>query len=91
MALSSCSTLSSKPSKQDVKDGFYKVAKEQDSSLSDKQIKTLTDCVVDDIYDELSESGATALAENDKSEEGTDKDGELIVNASKKCALEIIK
>ena len=87
MAFSACSSLSSKPSKQDVKDGFYKIATKKLSGSADKdKIKELSDCVVDEVYNDLSKSSAKAIADGDEEAKGTDKESDKLEAATAKCA-----
>ena len=87
MAFSACSSLSSKPSKQDVKDGFYKIAtKELPKSADKDKVKKLSNCVIDEVYDDLSKSSAKAIADGDKDAKGTDKESDKLEAATAKCA-----
>jgi len=87
MAFSACSSLSSKPSKQDVKDGYYKMVTKSDrgADIDKDSVKKATDCIIDEIYGDLSKAGAKVFAEGDEKGKGTQKDLDLLSDASKTC------
>ena len=89
-AFSLTSCASSKPSKDEVRDGVFKLLNSEVPTGADKdQVNDLADCVTDKIYDDLSTIGAKTLAEGDKKGDGTDKDIELLNNAGEDCTDEL--
>lgn len=83
MALTSCSVFSSKASKEDVKKGFVKIGNKENTGLSNSQMEKFADCVIDKIYDDLSETSANNIADGVDKE--TKEDADRLETASLGC------
>ena len=87
MALSACGTT--KPSKQDVKDGYFKMTSTRSGSLDKTILRKATDCIVDEVYDKLSPEGAKVFADGNINGKGTQNDLKLISAAGTTCGKKL--
>jgi PBP1b-binding outer membrane lipoprotein LpoB len=89
LALSSCSVLSSKASKEDVKKGIVEIIKDENTGLSDSQIEKIADCTIDKVYDDLSKTSANNLA--DGKDKNTSEDATRLETATLSCVKSYIE
>lgn len=90
MALTGCSMFESKASKDEVKDGFYKMLKDEVPAGTDSSdVRKMSDCVIDEVYDDLSTKGANALASGDPESKGTQDDIDAATDATSKCVSKL--
>ncbi|WP_188043855.1 hypothetical protein [Changpingibacter yushuensis] len=89
MSLAACENTGS-PTRENVQKGYISIVKdsleELNAGVTSDAIDDYAACLVDATFDQLSESGLSALANQDFSEAFSDDDVTLISDASDDCS-----